>query len=226
MEAPRYLPIEDYAIIGNLRSAALVSKYGSIDWAPAPFIHSPSVFAAILDARKGGFWRIEPVRSSRTTQQYIPETNIVRTTFENDVFACEVLDFMPIDNEAHLTTAHEDTSMRIKRKVVCLRGECRLRFVFVPHSNCWLYRYRAPDGLNGDEGVFLLASFWLADAHYHSGEYDRAHEIMESVLRHANHVGLFAEELDPVTGRFLGNFPQAYTHIGLINSAFLLSRGD
>lgn len=615
MTASRYLPIEDYALIGNLRSVALVSRYGSIDWAPAPFIHSPSVFAAILDADKGGCWRIEPTRPSRIDQAYLPETNVVRTSFANADFACEVIDAMPVEHEAALNTDARTARMTIMRKVVCLRGTCVMRSTFAPRFNfarstttltplpngvlaqgeggeravlvspvphaidtthgtaqgeivleagqrtfftfhynasepsperdtqeyyenelartetywrawtrdceagvcrfphlwheevlrsllvlkalffeptgtiaaaattslpewiggprnwdyrfvwlrdasftfqalfrpghtaeahkfleflvskmqvleegkdlaimyaldggevpaeeilehlegyegsrpvrignaarvqhqwdiygslletlwsyyrltgktsispqrwrlvsllaeraaqvwrepdegiwevrtqprhftyskvmCWvaldralriaracgvpnvpvmrwkevrdeirdavlahgydshrqafvqafdnpvadasllllpslgfvdgkdprmlstlrfiekelgaphapylLYRYRAPDGVEGDEGTFLIASFWLADAHYRAGEYDRAHEIMENVLRHSNHVGLFAEEIDPTTGRFLGNFPQAYTHIGLIMSAFLLSRGE
>ncbi len=611
-----FTPIEEYAIVGNLRSAALVSRAGSIDWAPAPFIHSPSVFAAILDPQRGGYWSIAPDRPSRSSQRYLPETNVLCTTFENEAFACEVIDFMPIDaSKVPPAVQGQDTGMRIKRKVVCLRGTCTMRTVFAPRFNfarsattlslvpggvaasgsegeraflvspfplavsadqqsatgtfslaagercffvfrynvdsyhssseapghheedfdrtetfwrawtrdceagvcrfphlwreevlrslltlkilffeptgtvaaaattslpewiggarnwdyryvwlrdaaftfqalfraghateaqkflqflvskasvleqggdlaimyaldggevppeetlehlegyegskpvrignaardqhqwdiygsvlealwryyrltgrtaisperwhlvallaqralavwrepdegiweirdtprhftyskvmCWvaldralriaracgvlnapiaqwkeardeirqailaygydsrrqafvqafdfpvadasllllpslgfidgkdprmrstirfieqellapgssalLYRYQAPDGLGGREGVFLLASFWLADAHYHAGDYDRAHEVMEEVLRHANHVGLFSEELDPATGRFLGNFPQAYTHIGLINSAFLLSNGE
>jgi len=86
-----------------------------------------------------------------------------------------------------------------------------------------LYRYKTQDGLPGKEGVFLLASFWLVDALVLSGQKEKAHKIFNNLCSLANHVGLFSEELNPKTKEFLGNFPQAYTHIGLINSVFYLA---
>jgi len=85
-----------------------------------------------------------------------------------------------------------------------------------------LHRYTSDDGLSGTEGTFFLASFWLIDALILAGKRDRAEKIFEKILSLQNHVGLFSEELNPHTKEFLGNFPQAYTHIGLINSAFNL----
>lgn len=86
-----------------------------------------------------------------------------------------------------------------------------------------VYRYKTEDGLPGEEGVFLLASFWLVDAFVLSGQKQKANDLFVKLVRYANHVGLFSEEMNPHSKEFLGNFPQAYTHIGLINSAFLLS---
>lgn len=86
-----------------------------------------------------------------------------------------------------------------------------------------LYRYKSADGIGGGEGAFLLCSFWLVDALVFAGQKERAQQIFEKLLGLRNHVGLFSEEIDPKTKDFLGNFPQAYTHIGLINSAFYLS---
>jgi len=86
-----------------------------------------------------------------------------------------------------------------------------------------LYRYKSADGLAGEEGAFLLCSFWLVDALAFAGLKERAQQIFEKLLTLRNHVGLFSEEIDPKSKDFLGNFPQAYTHIGLINSAFYLS---
>jgi len=85
------------------------------------------------------------------------------------------------------------------------------------------YTNASDDGLSGQEGAFLLCSFWLVDALLFAGEKERAQQIFERLLSYRNHVGLFSEEIDPQTKEFLGNFPQAYTHIGLINSAFYLS---
>jgi GH15 family glucan-1,4-alpha-glucosidase len=85
-----------------------------------------------------------------------------------------------------------------------------------------VYRYRNPDGLPGDEGAFSICTFWLAHAMAMTGERERAERVMNRMLRHANHVGLFSEEIDPATGEFLGNFPQAFTHIALINCAVAL----
>jgi GH15 family glucan-1,4-alpha-glucosidase len=87
-----------------------------------------------------------------------------------------------------------------------------------------VYRYRHSDGLEGEEGAFSICTFWLAQALTMIGERERAERVFRRMLRHANHVGLYSEEIDPQSGAFLGNFPQAFTHIALINCAAALSR--
>jgi GH15 family glucan-1,4-alpha-glucosidase len=87
-----------------------------------------------------------------------------------------------------------------------------------------VYRYRHPDGLEGEEGAFSICTFWLAQGLAMIGERERAERVFRRMLRHANHVGLYSEEIDPLTGEFLGNFPQAFTHIALINCAAALAR--
>lgn len=89
-----------------------------------------------------------------------------------------------------------------------------------------VYRYRRHDGLEGEEGAFSICTFWLAQALAMVGERDRAERVFRRMLRHANHVGLYSEEIDPLTGHFLGNFPQGFTHIALINCAAALARLD
>ncbi|MGH9032371.1 MAG: glycoside hydrolase family 15 protein [Acidimicrobiia bacterium] len=89
-----------------------------------------------------------------------------------------------------------------------------------------VYRYLAHDGLEGEEGSFLLCTFWLAEALALAGEVDRATEIFERAVAYANDVGLLAEEVDPATGELLGNFPQAFSHIGLINAAWAISESS
>jgi GH15 family glucan-1,4-alpha-glucosidase len=80
------------------------------------------------------------------------------------------------------------------------------------------------DGLPEGEGAFLACSFWLIDNYTLQGRYSEARRLFERLLAHCNDVGLLAEEFDPLTGRMLGNFPQAYSHVGLINCALNLSR--
>ncbi|MEU9800416.1 glycoside hydrolase family 15 protein [Streptomyces sp. NPDC051000] len=81
------------------------------------------------------------------------------------------------------------------------------------------------DGLPGDEGAFLACSFWLADALHMTGRGKEARQLFEMLLSVRNDVGLLAEEYDPVAGRQLGNFPQAFSHVGLVNTAITLGRG-
>jgi GH15 family glucan-1,4-alpha-glucosidase len=80
------------------------------------------------------------------------------------------------------------------------------------------------DGLPEGEGAFLACSFWLVDNYVLQGRYGEARKLFERLLSRCNDVGLFAEEFDPVANRMLGNFPQAYSHVGLINCALSLSR--
>ena len=82
------------------------------------------------------------------------------------------------------------------------------------------------DGLPGGEGVFLPCSFWLADVLALQGRHDEARELFERLLDLRNDVGLLSEEYDPVARRQLGNFPQAFTHLALVNTALVLGRGE
>jgi len=92
-----------------------------------------------------------------------------------------------------------------------------------------VYRYRAEggvDGLAGSEGTFLLCTFWLAQALALAGRPDRARAVFERAAGYANDVGLLAEEIDPDTGELLGNFPQAFSHIGLVNAAWAIAEAE
>ncbi|NRQ34696.1 glycoside hydrolase family 15 protein [Nonomuraea sp. NN258] len=90
-----------------------------------------------------------------------------------------------------------------------------------------LYRYlhqHSPDGLPGDEGAFVLCSFWLVDNLILQGRLDRAEDLYASLCARASTVGLLPEQIDPATGAFMGNFPQAFSHIGVIASGVNLAR--
>ena len=87
----------------------------------------------------------------------------------------------------------------------------------------FVYRYLAEDGMPGREGAFLICTFWLVNCLTLAGRIKEAEELMDSVVGYANHLGLFSEEIDPKTGDMLGNFPQAFTHMGFITAAVNLS---
>ena len=94
-----------------------------------------------------------------------------------------------------------------------------------------VYRYRTADGRNadgleGEEGTFLLCTFWLAQALAAAGQVARARAVFERATRYVNDVGLLAEEVDVETGDLLGNFPQAFSHIGLVNAAWAISEAE
>ena len=89
-----------------------------------------------------------------------------------------------------------------------------------------VYRYRSHDGLEGEEGTFLLCTFWLAQALARAGQPARARTVFERAAAFVNDVGLLAEEVDPVNGELLGNFPQAFSHIGLVNAAWAISESE
>ncbi len=125
-----YQPIENYGLIGNMRSAALVGMDGSIDWLCLPHFDSPSVFAAILDDHKGGRFKIAPVEAAATQKQfYWPDTNILVTRFLCASGVGQVIDFMPVK-----CRGSEDRPSPLVRRVQAVRGhmtfhvECRPAF--------------------------------------------------------------------------------------------------
>jgi GH15 family glucan-1,4-alpha-glucosidase len=123
----RYLPIAEHGLIGDLHTAALVGVDGTIDWYCCPHFDSPSVFAAILDHDRGGFWRIAPTGGGWTSKQlYFPDTNILITRFLSPDGVGEVQDFMPIAG----SPGHPPHSLI--RRLVCVRGEFEFETVVEP----------------------------------------------------------------------------------------------
>jgi GH15 family glucan-1,4-alpha-glucosidase len=111
------VPISEHGLIGDLHSAALVSREGMIDWFCPVRFDAPSVFAAVLDAERGGYWRIVPEDAdSRIAQFYFPDTNVLITRFMTTEGVVELQDFMPVSEH-----------QRIVRRVSCVRGRMRLR---------------------------------------------------------------------------------------------------
>jgi GH15 family glucan-1,4-alpha-glucosidase len=89
-----------------------------------------------------------------------------------------------------------------------------------------VYRYRAHDGLEGEEGTFLLCTFWLAQSQALAGEIDAARATFERAVAYVNDVGLLAEEVDVGGAEMIGNYPQAFSHIGLVNAAWAITQAE
>lgn len=123
-----YQPIEDYGIIGNMRTVALVGMDGSIDWHCSPNFDSPSVFGTLLDYAKGGRFQIAPVVDQvRRKQFYWPSTNILVTRFSHEDGIVELEDFMPVGFSSDSTSYNQ-----LHRRVRCVRGPVRLSAVCRP----------------------------------------------------------------------------------------------
>src|SRR4051794_34753150 len=125
----RYQPIENHGIVGNMRGAALVSLDGSVDWLCLPRFDSPSVFGAILDAEKGGRFRIAPAAAGelRHKQYYWPDTNVLITRFLHPDGIAEVEDYMPVGPGAG-PDAQLVRRVRVVRGRLPLEVECRPAF--------------------------------------------------------------------------------------------------
>lgn len=128
-----YKPIEDYGVIGDLHTVALVGTDGSIDWCCMPQFDSPSVFAAILDDEKGGYFKITAISPERSKQLYLPDTNVLLTRFYCADGIAEVIDFMPIESRS-LRYAPPNYH-QIIRRVSTVAGHLRFRLECFPALN-------------------------------------------------------------------------------------------
>jgi GH15 family glucan-1,4-alpha-glucosidase len=122
-----YLPIADHGLIGDLHSAALVGTDGTIDWYCCPRFDAPSVFAAILDAERGGCFELAAAVPARTRQFYFPDTNLLITRFSAPSGVGEVQDFMPV-----ATDGGNDQPHQLIRYVTCVRGSLPFRVRVAP----------------------------------------------------------------------------------------------
>ena len=160
------------------------------------------------DPEKAEKWRAtaEEIRAD-ILEHGVSERGVLRQHYETDsldasVLLAAIFDFLPGDDE------------RLRATVTAIAEELT--------ENGYVLRYRTDetdDGLSGKEGTFLICSFWLVSALAIVGELQQARDLMERLLRIASPLGLYAEEFDADTGRHLGNFPQAFSHLALMEAA-------
>lgn len=143
-----YEPIENYGVVGNLNTIALVGLNGSVDFLCFPNFDSPSVFAKILDSEKGGEFSIHPVlENSKTKQMYMPDTNVLLTRFLSDEGMGEITDFMPVEekNECHY----------LIRRVTTIRGKIKYRMICAPRFNYAITYHKSQSRRSHERSVFF-----------------------------------------------------------------------
>jgi GH15 family glucan-1,4-alpha-glucosidase len=163
-----------------------------------------------VPAEHAGRWRAEEerIRAFVETRGYSDEAgSYVRSVGDDDVDASLLLPILAGYDGEPASSRLLATVDRIRRELA---------------SGPLVYRYRADDDVEGDEGAFLACSFWLVHAYAEQGRVDEAAALMDELVPLANDVGLFAEEIDVASGEFLGNFPQGLSHLALINAAVAL----
>ena len=151
-----YLPIEDYGIVGNMRTCALVGVNGSVDWFCCPNFDSPSIFGAILDDRKGGYFKIAPLLDDPPVQKqvYWPASNVLITRFLAANGVAEVIDFMPVSTAEN---PHKHTELI--RRVNCVRGVVPFILECYPAFNYARDAHRTE--LNENGAAFISAGLGL-----------------------------------------------------------------
>jgi len=174
-------PIGDYGVIGDCRSAALISRHGSLDWLCWPWFDSPSLFAAILDIEKGGFWRISPAGNYRTSQSYLPATNVLETTFESETGTLRLTDCMPVYEQDYEST-HMTPDREILRVIECTSGVVQLDGLFCPAPKYRSVKTRWRDQKKlGIHVQFVGGALWLcSDLDW---EIREDHAICNTILR-------------------------------------------
>jgi len=257
--------IEDYALIGNCETSALVGA-GRLD----RLALRAALRLARMLRRAPGNAGARPLADRpsapaiRRRRRYRPGTLVLETDYETETGAVTLIDGMPIGGDAPAVVRivegkrgrvamRLDLVMRFDygslvpwvrrtddgiraiggaialrlRTPVALRGESFHTVADFEVAAGLVARYQTVpelDGLPPDEGAFLACSFWLADNLALQGKHAEARTLFERLLDVRDDVGLLSEEYDPGARRLLGNFPQAFSHVGLINTACNLSR--
>jgi GH15 family glucan-1,4-alpha-glucosidase len=165
-----------------------------------------------LDADKD-LWRKERdlVRAEILTRGYCEEQGAFTQSFGSKVLDASALTIPLVGFLPASDPRVRSTTERIQREL---------------GRNGLLYRYLVDDGLSGQEGTFTLCTLWLVSNLAQAGKIDEARSLMERVCSYANDLGLLAEEIDPKTGELLGNFPQGFTHLGLVRAALHIAEAE
>jgi GH15 family glucan-1,4-alpha-glucosidase len=164
-------------------------------------------------------------------KRYIPEWNSLKNTIREEIFQnawnSEIKSFTQSYDSNYL-----DASVLLMEPLGFIDSN-EPQYKQTVHAvekdlmhNGLMYRYKNPDGFGKPSSSFTICSFWLINALYKTGEKRKAIKMFDQLLKYSNHLGLFSEDIDFESKRLLGNFPQAYSHLALIETAILLSKGE
>ena len=200
---PAYLPIEDYGLIGNMRTAALVGNNGSIDWLCLPHFDSPSVFGAVLDSERGGRFHVEVEGKLRGRQTYLPDSNVLVTRYTDDNGAAEVVDYMPVGDIGPDAGYH-----RLIRHVRVLRGTVAVRVRVAPAFDYGRASHTVELTSEGavftaesggpDGGPIRLGLSTVRSLHVDDTDPDRPAVVRDFALERGDRVTLELRYLDPL----------------------------
>jgi GH15 family glucan-1,4-alpha-glucosidase len=169
-----YQPIENYGIIGDLNTVALIGLNGSIDFMCLPNFDSPTIFAALLDDKRGGAFSINPVFQNMTTKQlYLPDTNVLLTRFLSEEGVGEITDFMPVEQLVK--------GIELIRRVTTIRGQVKYKMCCQPRFNYGRSEYEL-EKISQHE--FILTS---------KGDDKTQIRLKSSVTLHAEHDSITAD---------------------------------
>jgi len=187
-----YKPIENYGVIGDLNTVALVGNDGSIDFTAFPHFNAPTIFAAILDTSKGGRFSIAPsVQGARHKQLYLPETNVLLTRFLFQEGVAELSDFMPVHEQMH---AH-----RLIRRIKTVKGAIHYRMVCEPRFDYGRAAHRVRKTKEGvfftSEGYNRISLFLRTDAPL---QVQNGAAVSDFTLRAGESLSFVLEEAHPL----------------------------
>ncbi|HWC36505.1 MAG TPA: glycoside hydrolase family 15 protein [Mycobacteriales bacterium] len=180
-----FAPIESYAAIGDGRTVALVSTDGRIDWWPVPALDATPTFAAIVDPSHGGFIELAPVSEYSATRRYLPDTNVLETTFTTEQGAVRIIDSLPLGRSGRLAWSE------LARRVECLDGAVEMRWTVEPGAQLrttepWISERQ-------DALVITAGEDQLAVRHFDVGEpWCDGHRVTATFTATPDHPGLLA----------------------------------
>jgi GH15 family glucan-1,4-alpha-glucosidase len=182
-----YPPIAAHGLIGDLQTAALVTSDGTVDWLCLPRFDSPSVFASLLDIRKGGRFALAPVGTQyKTTQMYLPNTAVLETRFLSEGGVAEVADFMPISNPAVATERH-----RLVPQVTGIRGSVKPNVAVQPRPDYGRAEFKT---FEHEHGVVFESSPKLSLSSTWPLKFDQRSDVTTQFTIHAGEVGALVLE--------------------------------
>jgi alpha,alpha-trehalase len=203
------LPIGDYALISDCHTAALVSRAGSVDWLCFPRFDGLPVFAQLLDDQGGHCW--VRVAGATATRRYLPGTMTLETTFRTAGGTAVLVDAMAVGRNERGHELGAGSPGALLRPLTCTEGTVGVEVEYASRPE---YGIVFPLLAQVDGGVMAR------------GGADVLHLSFERAGAYANDVALLAEEVDPVTNEPIGNYPQAFSHIGLVNAAWAIHQAE